>query len=471
MFSKANPEQKKVIQYVTNKIDNEYGKRLVLLKAAAGTGKTYFLNAIIKYCYSKFGTNISCIVVSTTAISAQLLENGNTSHSIFKLPLDVFQNNAVSGLAFNSDMTKQMESAKVLIWDEIFAIWWDLIEVVNKFLKALFNTVQPFGNLTCVFSGDVRQTLPKLKRASRETIVNLCISRSNLYSLFRVFSLSTNMRLRGINNPNAVKFAKFILDVGDGTYPIDSVNQIELPNFIDVTNTLNNVVENVYSNNINLLQPSQLSLRGILAPLNKDVWALNKQILELLNGSKREYLSYDEEIDEVGETVYDLPDDVLHEFTRRGLPLHKLELKKNCVVMCLRNLSRNVCNGTKLSVKKLHENIIDCEILTGPGKGLDISIPRITLKSDAKDEAIIIKRRQFPLALAYAMTIDKSQGQSLEHVGLILNSQCFSHGQLYTALSRPTISENLIVYLPLMSEPEEVNRFCENVVWKEVFQS
>ena len=64
-----------------------------------------------------------------------------------------------------------------------------------------------------------------------------------------------------------------------------------------------------------------------------------------------------------------------------------------------------------------------------------------------------------------------SQGQSLEHVGLILNSQCFSHGQLYTALSRPTISENLIIYLPLMSEPEEVNRFCENVVWKEVFQS
>ena len=82
------------------------------------------------------------------------------------------------------------------------------------------------------------------------------------------------------------------------------------------------------------------------------------------------------------------------------------------------------------------------------------------------DESVKIKQRQFSLSLAYAMTIDKSQGQSLKKVGVILNSQCFSHGQLYTALSRPTCPNNLIIY---SSKHNDSIPVVSNIVWKEVF--
>jgi ATP-dependent DNA helicase PIF1 len=133
--------------------------------------------------------------------------------------------------------------------------------------------------------------------------------------------------------------------------------------------------------------------------------------------------------------------------------------------MCLRNMTREVCNGTKLIVRTLHNHLLDCEILTDPGKGKSISLPRITLIDNSKEETVILKRRQFPVALAYAMTIDKSQGQSLEYTGLILDTDCFAHGQLYTALSQPFNPLRFIACTPLLSNPVKV----KNIVWKEVF--
>jgi hypothetical protein len=88
--------------------------------------------------------------------------------------------------------------------------------------------------------------------------------------------------------------------------------------------------------------------------------------------------------------------------------------------MCLRNTTREVCNDTELIVHTVHNHLLDCEILTGPGEGKSISLPTITLIDNSKEETVILKRRQFPVALVYAMTFDESQGQSLEYTGLIL---------------------------------------------------
>lgn len=128
----------------------------------------------------------------------------------------------------------------------------------------------------------------------------------------------------------------------------------------------------------------------------------------------------------------------INSLTPSGMPPHQLNVKVGCVVMLLRNLSLKdgLCNGTRLMVRNLRANVIDCEILTGIRRGDRVLIPRVSLCPNDTNLPFQIKRTQFPLRLSYALTINKSQGQTFEKVGIFLRRPCFSHGQLYVAFSR-----------------------------------
>jgi len=97
-----------------------------------------------------------------------------------------------------------------------------------------------------------------------------------------------------------------------------------------------------------------------------------------------------------------------------------------------------------------------------------VLIPRIRLLSNAETLSVPLKRLQFPVRLAFVMIINKSQGQSVEHVGINLQTLVFSHGQLYAAFSRCTSSLNISVLL--LEQSQESKRIL-NVVYKEVFNS
>lgn len=112
-----------------------------------------------------------------------------------------------------------------------------------------------------------------------------------------------------------------------------------------------------------------------------------------------------------------------------------LQLKVGTVIMILRNLNPpRLCNGTRLSVKRLMPNLIEAIIINGKYAGENVCIPRIPMIPT--DLPFDFKRLQFPVRLAFAMTINKSQGQSLSVCGINLENHCFSHGQLYVACSR-----------------------------------
>jgi hypothetical protein len=113
--------------------------------------------------------------------------------------------------------------------------------------------------------------------------------------------------------------------------------------------------------------------------------------------------------------------------------------------MLIRNLnpSQGLCNGTRLICHELHNKVLEAEIITGSHIGSRVFIPRITLTSSDNTLPFILKRRQFPIRVAFSMTINKSQGQTLNRVGLYLPQPVFPHGQLYVAMSRITSHQSI----------------------------
>jgi len=157
--------------------------------------------------------------------------------------------------------------------------------------------------------------------------------------------------------------------------------------------------------------------RAILTPLNEDVDNINTTImnrfdLTTLDGppaQRRTYHSADSVVQGEQRGVY--PTEFLNSLSMSGVPPHTLILREGCPVILLRNMSSDLANGTRLIVVKLMQHIIDVEITTGPDKGRRVFILRLSITpSDTKIMPFTLRRRQFPMRPAFAMTINKAQG-------------------------------------------------------------
>jgi ATP-dependent DNA helicase PIF1 len=112
-------------------------------------------------------------------------------------------------------------------------------------------------------------------------------------------------------------------------------------------------------------------------------------------------------------------------------------------------------------------NCIEALVTTGPKEGNTVLIPRLLLTPSDMDKYLpfTLYRCQFPIRAAYAMTINKSQGQTLESAGVYLKKSVFTHGQLYTSLSRTGSPDGMIV---LADRDENGKMYTDNVVYREV---
>ena len=162
-------------------------------------------------------------------------------------------------------------------------------------------------------------------------------------------------------------------------------------------------------------------------------------------------------------TLY--PTEFLNSINASGLPLARLALKPGCPLMLLRNIdpTNGLCNGTRMILLDIRPMVLRCRILGGEYAGNVVFIPRITI-DPSEDLPVNLFRRQFPVRLAFVMTINKAQGQSIINVGIDLCSPVFSHGQLYVALSHCTSSNRIKVVFP---EDSHITH-TSNIVYTEV---
>ncbi|CAN1168518.1 ATP-dependent DNA helicase PIF1 [Linum perenne] len=164
------------------------------------------------------------------------------------------------------------------------------------------------------------------------------------------------------------------------------------------------------------------------------------------------------------------PVEFLNALTFNGMPEHQLRLKPYAIVMLLCNLnpSAGLCNGTRILLTHLGEHTLRGLIIGGSFEGTIAIIPRIVLDKTDPNWPFTLKRRQYPVRLCYAMTINKSQSQILEHIGIYLLNPVFSHGQLYVALSRARSVEG--VHISIQNDANIPETSTRNIVYKEIFE-
>lgn len=190
------------------------------------------------------------------------------------------------------------------------------------------------------------------------------------------------------------------------------------------------------------MSSKRLQTGVILAPTNKVVRELNTRIQNKLPGEEKVYYSSTSvflQDSERGDADFIITQEELNSVYASNLPPHELKLKEGSIVMLLLNMNKRqgLCNGTRFVVKHLYQHTICLKRLVPfNGEREEIFIPRMRLRSDDIPVAGTIQRYQFPICLAFAITVNKSQGQSIDYVGLYLRKPVFCHGQFYVAVSR-----------------------------------
>ncbi len=389
-------------QYLFEKLENTSSN--VFVTGKAGTGKSLLLQ------YFRANTKKKLVVVAPTGVAA-LNVVGQTIHSLFKLPLSVITKEKQRSLKLDAKTAALLTNLDAVVIDEISMVRVDTLEAIDYLHKKARNIDLPFGGLQMIMFGDLYQLPPVV--TSRDLQKYFDDTYGGVYCF--------NAHSWKAANPEIIELSNIFRQT-------DSA-------FIELLNTVRNgSVDDMVLLELNKRSSVEIPARGtiILATTNKSVRDIN-----------------DRRLNELSEKVHEFRAEISGQLEESAFPTEEvLRLKVGAQIMMLRNdREKRWVNGTLCTINSFTDDEINVEI---EGEVHTVS-PEIWNKisynynpmTQKVEEAVVSTFRQFPLRLAWAITIHKSQGQTYSSVVIDLGFGAFAHGQTYVALSRCTQLETL----------------------------
>jgi hypothetical protein len=442
------------------------------IQGRGGAGKSHVLRRLLTAVRASGRIGLVC---ATTALAASLFDNGTTAHHLFGLPVreDPFdQEELRSKVTRDADRLELLRSASLIVWDEF--------PNANKELfEAAYNLLDSFQGITFVGSGDFRQIPPVVPSAGRPETAYASVTRSHLWRQFRVLQLTQSFRDR--NDP---EYAAFALGVGDGSIgedpdpprPHSGEKIVELPIqfFVHERDNVDQAISFVYPTlgDVNQAFDANRS-RAILATTNEAVDEWNRMVQARRPGEAVQLYSTDHiaETDDPDNRLAEMvPPAYLHTLNESNVPPHELVLKLGDVCILVRNLAKNdkLTNNQRVQILEINQHTLRVQLLVD---NTIHTIPRIHLLFRTTAGSFQIRRTQFPLRLGYALSFNKSQGQTLERVLLDLRQAPFCHGHLYVGLTRVVKAADIAAFCCEHQATQDNRVRTTNVYWPELTPS
>ena len=396
----------------------EYTKECIFITGKAGTGKSTLLKHFVA------NTKKQCVVLAPTGIAA-INVGGSTIHSFFRLPFRPIMENdeEIHRFAKSSEKFKILNKLDTLIIDEVSMLRADIIDAIDQSLR--LNCARPdlpFGGKQIIFFGDLFQLEPVVQNNEVENYMFNEYYDSHYFFSAKIFKeLHMHcVELRKVYRQNDQDF----IDLLD-SIRLNRAEEYELQK-------LNSRVDRYF-------EPTREDLYVTLCTRNNIASGINESELNKLAGNEWVFSGKVED-----------------DFSDKNLPtdLH-LVLKEGAQIIFIKNhASGKWVNGTIAKIHSMSEDKIEVQLQNGEIEEVKKEVwENKRYKWDGSTRKIkseVIGRfTQFPMKLAWAITIHKSQGLTFDKMILELGGGTFAHGQLYVALSRCRSLQGMVLREPI----------------------